>query len=133
MALKYSEDLRNAQLDEITDAIGSGGVLRIYDGAPPAGPDTAVTTQNVLAELTLGTPFADPASGGVLTANAISDDTSANATGTATWFRISTSGGTAVIDGTVGTSNADLIVDSTSFVAGGLVEITSLTITAGNA
>ena len=60
-------------------------------------------------------------------------DSSANATGTATWFRVVTSGGTFVIDGNVGTSGSDLNLNTTSIVIGGPVQITSFTITAPNA
>jgi hypothetical protein len=69
----------------------------------------------------------------VLTLNAITSDSSANATGTATWFRIVTSGGTHVIDGNVGTSGSDLNLSTTSIVSGASVSITSFTITGGNA
>lgn len=130
MALGLSTTTRNNMLDEITAAIGSSGLLRIYDGSRPATGGTATT---LLAELALSATAAGAASGGVLTFSAISDDTSANATGTATWFRITTSGGTAVIDGSVGTSGADLNFNSVSFVSGGTVSVSSLTITAGNA
>ena len=36
MALAYSVATRNAMLDTITTAIGSNGLLRIYDGSRPA-------------------------------------------------------------------------------------------------
>lgn len=130
MALGYSTALRNAQLDEITTAIGSNGLLRIYDGSRPATGGTATT---LLAELALSATAAGSASSGVLTFSAITNDSSANATGTATWFRITTSGGTHVIDGNVGTSGSDLNFNTTSFVSGAVISVTSLTITAGNA
>lgn len=133
--LKYKGTLKNARLDQITTAIGSSGFLDIYDSTgtgQPASPDTAVTTQVKLAHLALSATFAPAASGGVLTANAISNDTSADATGTATWFRITTSAGVAVVDGTAGTSGTDLILDSTSIVSGQVVSCSSLTITSGN-
>jgi len=58
----------------------------------------------------------------------------ADATGTATHFRIWQSNGTtAVIDGDVGTSGSDLNFNSTSITSGGTVSVTSFTITAGNA
>jgi hypothetical protein len=70
----------------------------------------------------------------VLTYNAIAADASANATGTATWFRIVQSdGSTHVMDGSVDTSGADLNLNTTSIVAGANVSISSATITAGNA
>lgn len=129
--LKYSTALKNAKLDAITTQVGGSALLRIYDGSQPAGPGTAISTQNLLATLTCNATFAPGASGGVLTANAI---TGANAalTGTASWFRLLTSGATAVIDGTVGTASSDAIIDNTSIVSGQAVSCTALTITAGN-
>lgn len=130
MALAYSTALRNAQLDAITTAIGSSGKVRIYSGTRPVTGGTATT---LLAELPLSTTAAAAASSGVLTLNAITTDSSADATGTASWFRILTSGNTAVIDGNVGTSGSDLNLNTVSIVSGGPVAISSFTITAGNA
>jgi hypothetical protein len=129
MALGYVAALRNRQLDGITTEVGASGLLRIYSGTRPATGGTATT---VLAELTCNATFAPAASGGVLTLNAITADSSADSTGTATWFRILTSGAVAKIDGDVGTSGSDLNLNSTSITAGGTVSITSFTITAGN-
>lgn len=131
MAIAYAETLRNDQLDEITARAGNAALLRIYDGSRPATGGTATT---LLAELTCGSPFAGAAASGALTANAITADSSANATGTATWFRIVQSdGSTHVLDGDVGTSGSDLNLDSVSIVAGGTVSVTSFVITGGNA
>jgi hypothetical protein len=132
MALSLTTALRNNRLDQITTALGASPLLRIYDGSVPANVGTALGAQVLLAELTMSaTPF-PAASGGVLTANAITQDSSANATGTATFFRLTTSGGTAVVQGTVGTSGADLNLNTTSIVSGGPVQVTSLTITEAN-
>ncbi len=116
-------------LAAITSAAGGSALLRIYNGTRPASGGTATT---LLAELTCNATFAPAASGGVLTLNSITQDSSADATGTATWFRIVTSGGTFVLDGNVGTSGSDLNLNSTSIVAGGTVSVTSFTITEGN-
>lgn len=129
MALGYVVALRNAQLDQITSQVGASGLLRIYSGTRPA---TGGAETTVLAELTMNATFAPAASGGVLTLNAITQDASANATGTATWFRMLTSGAAARIDGNVGTAGSDMNLNSTSITAGGTVSITSATITAGN-
>lgn len=129
MALAYATTLRNTMLDAITTAAGNAALLRIYDGTRPATGGTATT---LLAELTCGTPFAAGASSGVLTLGSITQDSSANATGTATWFRIVTSGGTFVLDGNVGTSGSDLNLTTTSIVSGQPVSVTSFTITEGN-
>ena len=135
--LNYPAVLQNAMLDEITTRAGASALLKIYDGSQPATADTAVSGQTLLAELTCNATFAPAASGGVLTLNAISDDTSANASGTATWFRITTSAGTTtVLDGditTVATGTGDLQLDSTSITATQTVSVSSFTITEGNA
>ena len=130
MALGYVTTLRNSRLNSITTAVGGNAILRIYSGVRPA---TGGAETTVLAELTCNATFAPSASGGVLTLNAITGDLSANATGTATWFRILTSGGVAQIDGSVGTSGSDLNLTTTSIVATQPVNITSFTITEGNA
>ncbi|HRC96428.1 MAG TPA: hypothetical protein PK317_06500 [Coprothermobacter proteolyticus] len=129
MALAYSTTVRNGMLDQITSAIGASGLLRIYDGTRPASGGTATT---LLAQLALSATSAPAASGGVLTFNAITQDSSADATGTATWFRVTTSGGTFVIDGSVGTSGSDLNMTTTSIVATQPVQVTSFVITEGN-
>ena len=130
MALAFATTIRNTMLDRITTEVGASGFLRIYDGTRPASGGTATT---LLAELTCNATFAPAASGGVLTLNAITQDTSANATGTATWFRIVTSGGTFMVDGNVGTSGSDLNLNTVSIVSAAAVSVTSFTITAGNA
>ena len=119
---------RNAAADAVC-ALVNGGSLRIYDGTPPANAGTALSGNTLLAELTLGSPAFAAASGGVATANAITADASANATGTATFARLLTSGGVARVQMTVGTSGAELNLSSTSIVSGGNVSVSSLTYT----
>lgn len=133
MALAFATTLRNSMLDQIKTALdaGSGAALiRIYDGTRPATGGTATT---LLAELTCTDPSAGAASSGVLTFSSITQDSSANATGTATWFRMVDSSATFVMDGNVGTSGSDLNLTTTSIVATQPVSISSATITAGNA
>lgn len=132
MALGISETIRNNMLDEITAVAGTSAVIEIYSGTRPATGGAETTTLATLAGN--ATAFAPAATGGVLTLNAITDDSSADATGTASWFRIYASNGTThVLDGDVGTSGSDLNLNSTSITSGGTVSITSFTITAGNA
>jgi len=122
----------SAAADAVVDKVdqGSGpGKLRIYDGTQAATADTAIGAQVLLAELTFGDPAFGAASNGVATANAITADSSANATGTASWFRVVDSDNTAIFDGTVGTSSADLILNTTSIVSGAEVSVSALTYT----
>jgi hypothetical protein len=130
MALGYNETLRDNQLDEITAVAGGSALLKVFSGSRPA---TGGAETTKLSEQVCNATFAAAATGGVLTLNAIADDTTADATGTASWFRLESSGATHVMDGDVSTSGADLNFDSVSFVAGGTVSVTSFTITAGNA
>ncbi len=133
MTLSYTTTERNTRMDALATAIGNAGILKIYSGSVPANVGASIGASVLLAQLTCGTPFAGASSGGVLTANAISTESSADATGTATYFRITNSGGTAQIQGSVGTSGADLNLNTTSIVAGAAVSVTSLTLTEGNA
>lgn len=132
MTMGFAVSLRNARLNQITAAIDAGpgaGIIRVYNGARPAT-GGAVTT--LLAELTCTDPSAPAASAGVLTLSAINSDPTANATGTATWARVVDSTGTFVLDMSVGTSGADLNLNTVDVVAGVAVEITSAVITGGN-
>lgn len=133
--VNFPAALRNTMLDAISTRAGTSALLRIYDGSQPATADTAVSSQTLLAELTCNaSAFAPAASSGVLTANAITTDSSANATGTAAWFRLVASNGTTVVmDGTVGTSGCDLNITTTSIVSGSPVAVSSFVVTAGNA
>lgn len=133
MALRFPVTLRNSMLDTITALAGGSALLRIYSGSQPS---TGGAETTLLAQLTMNSTFAPPASSGVLTANAIAPNTSAAATGTATWFRIYASNGTTIVmDGSVSTVAAgtgDMRLDSTSIVIGGTVAISGATITAPN-
>lgn len=132
LALAYAATVRNERLQRIQVNIDLGagaGLFRIYDSTRPATCGTATT---LLAELTFTDPCAPAASGGALTFSAITADASANATGTATWFRNVDSTGTCCVDGNVGTSGSDLNLNSTSIATGQNVAVTSYVITEGN-
>lgn len=126
---KISSTAVNAQADALSDLLDNG-YLRIYDGTQPSNANTAVSTQVLLAELRFNATAAPAASGGTLTMNAITQDSSANNTGTATWFRATKSdGSTVVFDGSVGTSGCDINLGSTSITSGSSVGVTSMTFT----
>ena len=128
---KYSTVMVNAEANAVGDALNNG-YIRVFDGTQPTNADTAVGAQVLLAELRFGADAFPAASNGVLTANAITDDSSANATGTATWARILASDGTTVwFDGSVGTSAANVILNTTSIVTGAVVSCSSLSLTVG--
>lgn len=125
--LKLANVAVNAEADAFSDLLDNG-YLRIYSGTQPATADTALSGNTLLAELRFSATSAPAASAGVLTFNAITSDTTADATGTATFFRTFKSDGTTVVhDGSVGTASADLVLNSTAIQAGAQVDVTSLT------
>jgi hypothetical protein len=124
----YSQTYRHAALDALTTAIGTSGKLRFYDGTQPTNAGTALGTQVLLADLALSATFAPAASGGVLTANAITSATIA-ATGTCTWCTLTTSANSRVADFSAATANADFILNSAAFSSGATCSCSSLTLT----
>lgn len=129
-----SDALATTILTSINDALNAGGAGKVefYSGTKPAGPGVAPngTTQILLAELTLSNP-AGVVSGRTLTFGAVTQDSSANATNTASWARLKSGAGTAVID--VDVSNvgggAFLQMNTTSITVNGPVLISSMAIT----
>lgn len=100
----------NAQANALARLLDNG-YLRIYDGAQAADANTAVGAQVLLAELRFAATSAPAAVSGLLTFNALTADSSANASGNASWFRAVGADGTSVImDGSIGTSAANMII-----------------------
>lgn len=117
----------NAQGDALA-ALLNNGYLRIYSGTQPANANTALSGNTMLAELRYNATAAPATAGGVITFNAITSASSAAATGTATFFRAFKSDGTSVVmDGSVGTSAANMIIATTSISAGQTVSCSSFT------
>lgn len=133
MAIQLSTAVRNARLDAIETTIGASAVLKIRSGSVPASVGTA-DSGTVLATLTLPSDWLAAAASGSKAMSGTWQDTSADATGTAAHFRIYASDGTtAHLQGTVGTSASDMIVDSVSFTAGQSFSVNSFSLTDGNA
>ena len=127
----FSVASRNAMLDQITSQIGSSGIFNIYQGDQPTDVSVAVSVGNAVVAaptMTASSAFA-PATGGVITANTITADSSAVG-GTAIWFSICQSDGTTrVVDGSIGTSGADLNLNSVNVSTGASFSITAFTVT----
>jgi len=126
----------DAAVDNLDEGTGAA-VIQGRTGAQPADPDTAVAG-TLLFTLVCSDPAfgaaADAAPGGTATASAISDDTSADATGTLGYCRASSSNDGAAplddhIDGEAGTSGADFNFNTLSIVSGATVSLTSWTVT----
>lgn len=126
MAITLSYDAAAEMLTGLKTFIDSGtaAVIEIYTAA--FGTKLATLTMSATA---FGA-VSDANPGAIMTAAAITADSSADATGTAAVFRMLTqSGGTTILEGTVGTSGADINFNTVAFVAASTIEISSLTIT----
>ncbi len=113
---------------------GTAGIITIYTGTVPTDADTAIGAQTLLATLTFsGTSFGgftDANPGALITANAITSDTSADATGTAAWCRLLTQGGgTTICDLDVGTASTTVVFNTVAFTSGSTIAITAMTFT----
>lgn len=131
--IKLSTATRTAMANAIIaqiDADAGAATLKFYTGTQPAGPGTAITDQVLLGTLTCSDPAAT-ASSGVITFDAITQDSAADNSGTATWARLADNSGDAVADfdvtDTGGTGAIKL--NTTAIVAGGPIAVTSFTIT----
>ena len=120
MAVTYPAAVKNARLSAVVTAIGTAGKIEIGTAG----------MASVLAVIDLGNP-AGTVSGGILTFSGFPrSDTSADASGTAAAARIRDSGNTDIVTGlTVGTSAADIILDSVAITAGQTVTLNSASIT----
>lgn len=138
MTLTLAAADRNALANTLAHAVDAGpgpGILRIYSGARPAGPGTAVSAQVLLAEFTLKDPaYADAPAGG--TGVAQLNVTPAPATvglaaGVATWARALDSTGVARIDYKVSGpgGNGDIVMSTTTVSVGLALQILSGTLT----
>ena len=127
MALKISDAAANAQASALATTAGSNCVLEIRTGAAPANPGLAAT----------GTLLVSVPISGAWTATgdaiAAADPAAANpaAAGTAAHFRLKTSGGAAIADGTVTATGGggDLTLGSTTITVGVPVDLGVPTIT----
>ena len=119
--------VRDSMCDALVDALdagSAGGTLEIYSAAEAAQ----------LAILTFSATAFGSSSSGTATAAAITDETSAVASGTAAEFIASSSNAadtplTTVFKGTVGTSGEDINFNTVGITSGDTVSVTSMTIT----
>lgn len=124
MAVTYRSTLKDTRMTAVKTDIDSGGAA----GSIEIG-TTGMGT--VLAVLPLSYPCGTVTSG-VLTFSAITSDSAADATGTAAEARIKNSAGTAIVTGlTVGTSGANINLNTTSITTGGAVSLSSGSLTHG--
>lgn len=131
---KISTAQRDAACNAMVDRIdgGSGaGTIAIRTGSPPTNVSDA-STGTLLGTCTFSATAFGASSSGVATANSISSDTDADASGDAGHFRIyrgAAADTAAEAQGTAGESGdtPDMTFDNKSIVAGGTIAISSMT------
>lgn len=114
--------LRNTLCDAFVDAIDDGagaGLIEIHTSG----------FASKLATLTFSDPAYGASSSGTAQENSITNDSSADNTGTAAVCRVTTSDPNTLWEGTVSTSGADINFNSVAFVSGDVVSITDLPVT----
>jgi len=142
MTIGLGMDLRNTRLQrtaDVLDAQASAGHLLIYKGTRPAT-GAAATPTDLLADLPLARPVGS-IENAVLTITP-PDDTNATGTGVPTWARLTDANGNYRIDGNVGITGSGALVEMEedsgnpgypkSIIEGGLVIVTSASLTEGN-
>lgn len=135
MALQFSTSVRNALLDAIETAAGTGAVLGIFTGSQPAN-CAAANSGTELMRATLPSDWMGNAASGAKAKAGTWEDTSANATGTAGHWRLYASDGTtchAQGSCTATGGGGDMEMVTTSVTTGQPVTITGFTLTAPGA
>ena len=129
--LNYSIAAEQAQMAGTTSTVGNAGLLYLFSGAQPASTAGADGTL-VVGPFTLGRPFAAASSAALpsVLSPTLPANVNASASAQATWYRVKTSGGTVVFDGSACTSGCDMTVGPAT--SGQPVAITAWTITSGN-
>lgn len=130
---RISTAAAQAALDAITLLLDSGGYIEFRTGSPPATCETA-DSGTLIATLNLSTDSFPAASDGTnkatASANTITSDTNADATGTIGHFRAKTSGAAVVIQGdvTVTSGGGDIELSTVSVDAGDTVALSTWTL-----
>lgn len=129
---RLGTEARNAACNGIVDLIDAGtppGHLTVRTSTQPANVADA-ENGTLLGTLTFSANAFGNAATGVATAAAITSDASADASGTAGHFRVYDAAGTKLCDGTSGaTSGYDMNFDNAVIVAGGVIAVSSFTVT----
>lgn len=129
--LNYSNGTRNAQQQGLITYAGADAIMFIYAGTQPATANDAISGQTVLCQIVIGGAFGTDSNGTLTITTPVSGI--ATNSGTASFFRITKSNGaTVVMDGSIGTTDADLILDTTTINNTQTVTISSGTIIRNN-
>ena len=131
MAFRLGTAARNASVNAVTALINAGGgagIIQIRTGSQPTNVSDAATG-TLLGTLTFSSTSFANSSGGTATANTITSDTSADASGTAGHARVCDSTAAAVADADCAQGCGTFNFDNSTIVSGGTIACSSFTIT----
>lgn len=138
MTVQFSVAVRNARLDSIEATVGASPKLRLYSGAPPAN-CAAARTGTLISEIALPADWAANAANGSKALAGSWAGTGAAAAGTGTvvghFALMDNAGANCGMQGTVTLTGqgGDMTLDNTNIAQNQAVNITSWTLTDGNA
>jgi hypothetical protein len=122
---KLATDIIDGQADLLAAAL-KDGFIDIYDGSQPESPETDVGNRKMCVSLKLGSPAFMPAVKGVISANPIQPGRIIADVNPATWARLYRADHkTPVMDVSVGTKDANIIVPTTHMVSGVTMGVSS--------
>lgn len=135
MAFKFSTELRKQQcFSGSLKSILDGSVIRLYDGPVPSAADSALTSNNLLCEITSGVdPLTfDPTATSPMLVKSMTEVWQGDVvkTGSVTFFRLVKQSDTGTntplevrIQGTVGGPAEDLTISNTTLILGAPLRI----------
>jgi hypothetical protein len=133
MAIQLGTTYRNAMLDQFETTVGTTMKIRIFTGSQPAN-CAAADSGTKLAEIAAPSDYMANASSGSKNSTGHPWSTTGLAAGTAGYFRAYDSAfATCHMQGSVGTSGTDMIIDNAVIGVGQTVNITAFNISAPGA
>lgn len=137
MTVSFGNAVKNARRDAVEATVGTAPKFRFYTGTPPANAEAALSSNNLIAELTLPSDWltAGGSAGQSVLNGSWTGTASLAGTNTATFYRIyNTAGSTCHEQGTVSATGGggDLQLDSTSITQNQTITITTFTKNEGN-
>lgn len=138
MTIQFSVAVRNARLEAVEATAGTSPKLRLYSGAPPANA-AAARSGTLISEIALPADWAANAANGSKALSGTWSGTGAAAAGTGTvvghFALMDSTGATCHMQGTVTSTGqgGDLTLDNTNIAQNQAINITSWTLTDGNA
>lgn len=132
MAIRRTNSVKNLAADGFGPAFDTTGRIAVYTGSQPATADTAASG-TLLGTLALSSDAFAAAASGATAINAVTSDSSADASGTAGYCRFYRTGDTAPGSAGNGTTDrrmdlligTDIAIDNASIVLGGVIALSA--------